>query len=84
MRRSWGVTALHVAALAALLLALSAALAMAADHSPWVNRLSKADTLIELAQRQDACCKHCTKGQPCGNSCISTRKKCRTAPGCAC
>lgn len=35
----------------------------------------------EVAQ---ACCKHCKKGQPCGDSCISRDKVCRVGPGCAC
>lgn len=30
------------------------------------------------------CCKHCTKGQPCGDGCISASKTCRKPPGCAC
>lgn len=30
------------------------------------------------------CCKYCTKGQPCGDACISRDKVCRTGPGCAC
>lgn len=30
------------------------------------------------------CCKVCTTGQACGNSCISRSKKCRKPPGCAC
>lgn len=31
-----------------------------------------------------ACCMHCSKGVPCGNSCISATKTCRKPPGCAC
>jgi hypothetical protein len=30
------------------------------------------------------CCKHCTTGQPCGDTCISVRYVCHTAGGCAC
>ncbi|AGC47048.1 hypothetical protein MYSTI_05772 [Myxococcus stipitatus DSM 14675] len=30
------------------------------------------------------CCKVCTKGCPCGDSCISCSKTCRKGPGCAC
>ncbi len=29
------------------------------------------------------CCKYCTTGIPCGNSCISASKICRQPPGCA-
>jgi len=32
----------------------------------------------------NACCKICSKGQPCGNSCISRKDVCHKAPGCAC
>lgn len=31
-----------------------------------------------------ACCKRCSKGQPCGDSCISREKTCHKGPGCAC
>lgn len=30
------------------------------------------------------CCKHCSNGQPCGNSCIPMNRTCRTIGGCAC
>lgn len=30
------------------------------------------------------CCKRCSKGIPCGDSCISATKSCRKPPGCAC
>lgn len=30
------------------------------------------------------CCKICTKGCPCGNTCISCSKDCHVGPGCAC
>ena len=31
-----------------------------------------------------ACCKVCTKGKACGNSCIAKEKDCHQPPGCAC
>jgi len=31
-----------------------------------------------------ACCKVCSKGKACGNSCISRAKTCHKPPGCAC
>ena len=31
-----------------------------------------------------ACCKTCTKGKACGNSCIARDKQCQQPPGCAC
>jgi hypothetical protein len=31
-----------------------------------------------------SCCKHCSKGKPCGDSCISRDKECHKPKGCAC
>jgi len=39
------------------------------------------DDAVEVAQR---CCKHCSAGKACGDSCISREKQCRKGPGCAC
>ncbi len=30
------------------------------------------------------CCKHCSAGKPCGDSCIARNKTCHVGPGCAC
>lgn len=30
------------------------------------------------------CCKYCSQGQPCGNTCISRDSTCRSGKGCAC
>lgn len=30
------------------------------------------------------CCKVCTKGKACGDSCIAVNKECHKPPGCAC
>jgi hypothetical protein len=30
------------------------------------------------------CCRHCTSGCPCGDTCISCAKTCHKGPGCAC
>lgn len=30
------------------------------------------------------CCKICSTGKACGNSCISRKKRCHKPPGCAC
>lgn len=30
------------------------------------------------------CCKVCTKGKPCGDTCIDRDKECRVGAGCAC
>jgi hypothetical protein len=33
---------------------------------------------------QQSCCKICTRGKACGNTCISVDKVCHVGPGCAC
>jgi hypothetical protein len=33
---------------------------------------------------QQRCCKICSKGKACGDSCISATKTCRAGLGCAC
>ena len=32
----------------------------------------------------DPCCKVCTTGKPCGDTCISASATCSVGPGCAC
>lgn len=71
--------------LAAALLLMMGPQALAANYSPWIDRPNAEwQALAELAQAQNRCCKHCTKGQPCGNTCISSKAKCKSPPGCAC
>lgn len=31
-----------------------------------------------------ACCRRCSRGKPCGDSCIARNRTCRRGPGCAC
>jgi hypothetical protein len=31
-----------------------------------------------------SCCKTCTKGKPCGDSCIEANQTCNKGAGCAC
>lgn len=38
----------------------------------------------ERGPEERACCKYCSSGQPCGDSCISWNKTCRKGRGCAC
>lgn len=40
---------------------------------PWADGVSQA-----------ACCRVCTVGKPCGDSCIARNKTCHKGPGCAC
>ena len=58
----------------------------AANYSPWPGvpgRLRMSES-VELAQQEKSCCRHCSKGQPCENTCISAKSKCKSPPGCAC
>jgi hypothetical protein len=41
-------------------------------------------TLIPRDTVAAACCKVCSTGKACGNSCISRAKTCHKPPGCAC
>ena len=36
------------------------------------------------SSKRDGCCKVCTTGKPCGDTCISEADTCRTVGGCAC
>lgn len=36
------------------------------------------------AAEYQGCCKYCSAGKPCGDSCISRDKTCRVGRGCAC
>ena len=38
----------------------------------------------EAAVAQQGCCKICTRGKACGNTCISQDKVCHVGAGCAC
>lgn len=88
--RDWydGICGTHTLAplIFAVLLVTGPTPTYAADYTPWQEGSLPAPIrhYIELAQRQDKCCKHCTKGQPCGNTCISEKAKCKQPPGCAC
>jgi len=37
-----------------------------------------------VANAASRCCKVCTKGKACGNSCIAAWKNCHQPKGCAC
>lgn len=41
----------------------------------------QADSSLQAPQ---ACCRVCTRGKACGNSCINAAYQCRQPPGCAC
>lgn len=37
-----------------------------------------------FAQATASCCKVCSKGKACGDSCIARNKECHKSKGCAC
>lgn len=41
-------------------------------------------TQSNQSEPERECCKICTIGKACGNSCISRSKQCHKPPGCAC
>ena len=47
-------------------------------------RAERARAASPQSQPQRSCCKVCTRGCACGDSCISCSKTCRSGPGCAC
>ena len=40
--------------------------------------------LVTPTDGEGYCCKICTKGKACGDSCIARWKTCHVGPGCAC
>jgi hypothetical protein len=70
----------------ALVVALFSLPASAADYllGPGREPAPTSSEWLELAQQGDRCCKRCTKANPCGNTCISTKSKCQSLPRCAC
>lgn len=76
---------------------LYAATAIGSDHSiesssQFLDRViaatPRANPWHEFSQLDSAmparCCKVCTKGKPCGDTCIAQDKTCHVPPGCAC
>ena len=58
-----------------------------ADQPPSESPALKDPAPKEPAPKEPApksCCKTCSKGKACGNSCISRRLACHKPPGCAC
>jgi hypothetical protein len=52
-----------------------------ADTFNLVTRVDRPPATVRFAAE---CCKICTKGKACGNSCIRRDYECHQPPGCAC
>ena len=55
----------------------------------WSEVIASADHNYPIHESESpakalACCKVCTKGKPCGDTCIAQDKICHVGPGCAC
>lgn len=59
---------------------LAEIIATADRTNPFDSFQSKQRTDADLSR----CCKVCTKGKPCGDTCIAQDKTCHVGPGCAC
>ncbi|MCA1975290.1 MAG: hypothetical protein LDL44_20860, partial [Caenispirillum sp.] len=57
-----------------------------APMTPWPEAAPAAAEAPDASSAEVAssCCKHCSKGKPCGDSCIARDKTCKRPPGCAC
>jgi beta-lactamase superfamily II metal-dependent hydrolase len=51
---------------------------------PFVQDTSRARVATPVPVTSPACCKICTRGKACGNSCINRSYQCRQPAGCAC
>ena len=49
-----------------------------------VSLTGAAAPVCGTAYAAEACCKKCSKGKACGDSCIARDKKCTKGKGCAC
>lgn len=69
--------------LLSLVIVTTSGLSVAPDASPQGSAL---DRLRALVDRPTAvyCCKVCSNGKACGDSCISRSKTCQKVVGCAC
>jgi beta-lactamase superfamily II metal-dependent hydrolase len=51
---------------------------------PFVRDTTTAPIVTPVQTQSPACCKVCTRGNACGNTCINSAYQCRRPPGCAC
>jgi len=50
----------------------------------WQRRKAATSDIATSDAPTRSCCRYCSSGIPCGNSCISASKQCHQPPGCAC
>ncbi|MGH8250047.1 MAG: hypothetical protein ACREVI_05025 [Steroidobacteraceae bacterium] len=58
--------------------------AFSAMRSDDTNLLIRAVLGAPVIQQREECCKICTTGKACGDSCINRNYECHQPPGCAC
>ncbi len=73
--------------IAVIILAASAAAAAPSPDTrpePAPPETTAAQTRLAQAPRPPGCCRTCSAGKACGDSCIARDKTCNKGPGCAC
>lgn len=61
-----------------------AGILMPADPASIIRRPDPSTDIPWSTIPVEGCCKTCSAGKACGDSCISREKRCHKAPGCAC
>lgn len=75
--------------LALLLLSSTVAYPNDSAQAAWAAILASSERTFPLEDVTPTdyvfgCCKICSKGKPCGDTCIAQDKICHVGPGCAC
>ena len=75
-------------AIVALAFVLATSAVSFANESPMENAVPRDSAILKslgIGKRvYQSCCRVCTRGKACGNSCIAADKICHQPPGCAC
>jgi hypothetical protein len=71
-------------AIAVTLLVLGSAVPASALTLPDLLRPAAPANQSLIPTPVQGCCKHCSQGKACGDSCISRNDECHVGPGCAC
>ena len=62
----------------------TATASLGSDVQPPPSSASAPELARDPSPMPMACCKVCSQGKACGNSCIAKSKDCHQPPGCAC
>lgn len=90
IQRTQGLTVNRSLIFGVLLCVSIGPLGVASEHTPaWPPSPNTPSRVlqgfgIKPAREATQCCKICTRGKACGNTCIAQDKQCHVGPGCAC